>query len=107
MTQDELISLSHRQYCQTTHWRNVREFVLARDGQRCVLCNRKARAAHHRSYTHKGADLIIEARDCVAVCMRCHQMFHASWRIARAESWSMSCFESDPIRGGFRLKKDS
>ena len=92
----------YQQYCRSAHWHEVKAFVLERDEGRCVLCNRKAIQVHHRSYTHL-EDFEAEARDCVALCKRCHKLFHDHVNI-KQPSLDMRDLVYDPQTGGYWRK---
>lgn len=91
-----------QQYYRSGHWQALKMFILDRDGGRCVLCNRKAVQVHHRSYKHI-EKFEEESRDCVALCKRCHHVFHKNARITRVNP-EISDFEWDEATGGYWKK---
>ena len=53
-------------------WRIFRQLVLARDKDRCVLCNSdECLEVHHRTYERLGKE---DVADCYALCHLCHAM---------------------------------
>ena len=59
-----------RKYWRSTHWRQVRDEVLAAHPV-CQLCRRRAATqVHHKTYATLGRET---ARDVDAVCARCHR----------------------------------
>lgn len=70
MTRDE-----YHTYLKTPEWKRTAEIVKALAGYRCRVCNSDGPLeAHHRDYQHAGTAR--EVLDCLALCERCHGLFH-------------------------------
>ena len=82
MTEAQLYVMPLARYYKTDHWAAVKCAVFQRDGGRCVLCNRSAAQAHHRSYANRG-NFDLEVNDVHSLCCRCHDLFHKTAKIAK------------------------
>lgn len=70
--------LAYVTYLASPRWRLLRWLRRKVDGGRCVLCNSSVQLqTHHRSYKHKGGNLIGELRDIVTLCKAHHAAYHA------------------------------
>ena len=92
-TIEELLMMTHAQYCRSEHWKEVCKAVRIRDKGRCILCNRTAIQFHHRSYVWKGV-YHKEIQDVVSLCKRCHNLFHDNVKIKSSSGWE----ETDLIK---------
>jgi len=63
------------EYRQTPEGQSLRNRVLLRAGNRCVLCNKGGVGlqVHHRTYDRYGQELL---SDLLALCRPCHERFH-------------------------------
>jgi 5-methylcytosine-specific restriction endonuclease McrA len=69
--------ISYNIYLQTTHWKFVSQRAFDLDSGKCVRCEDKGEAAHHRTYERLGAEL---PDDVVTLCRRCHHRIHSKNR---------------------------
>lgn len=68
--------LSYRDYLKTPYWKKVRQAVLKRDDNKCVVCgNTKMLQIHHESYKHVGRELK-HLDDLLTLCSKCHKEHH-------------------------------
>lgn len=72
---------NYNHYLQTDHWRNLRHIVLVRDRYQCQNCFCKVTEttahAHHLSYVGFNRVHYSFAFECVTLCAKCHNEFHA------------------------------
>lgn len=62
---------SYRAYLLSSLWHSIRARVFERDGHCCILCQKDATEAHHRSYdidTMTGKDISL----IISICNKCH-----------------------------------
>lgn len=62
---------SYKAYLQSDLWASIRKRVFERDGNCCILCQKDATEAHHRSYdrdTMMGKDISL----IISICSSCH-----------------------------------
>ncbi len=72
-------TLSYDDYLRSDHWREVRRRCLWRWDYRCAVCNSSQFVdVHHRTYERLGAE---RETDVIALCRRCHDLYHARGRI--------------------------
>ena len=63
----------YERYIKSSKWRNIRQRVMARDGQRCKMCNSTENLqVHHLTYEHlyKEENYLY---DLVTLCKKCHE----------------------------------
>jgi len=89
---NDLLTMTHAQYCRSNHWKRVCLSAFRRDGGRCRICNRTAVQVHHRNYDHKG-DFKNELPDVISICKRCHSNFHNSSKISPTK-WTLADVEN-------------
>jgi 5-methylcytosine-specific restriction endonuclease McrA len=78
-----LNAIPYREYLQTDHWRETREYALIRADYRCQVCNSSAGLhVHHRTYARRGEEL---PSDVIVLCADCHKLFHENRKLARGE----------------------
>lgn len=70
----DLTQLDYTHYLRTALWKKIKQWVLARDDKRCVICHAAytEMEVHHRSY---GLDVLEGRRDdmLVTLCSACHE----------------------------------
>jgi 5-methylcytosine-specific restriction protein A len=73
--------VNYNAYLQTDHWRKLRRNVILRDNFQCQNCFCKltdtTAHVHHLSYTGFNRVGYSFAFECVTLCARCHNEFHA------------------------------
>lgn len=66
--------MRYQEYLQTDAWRRKSDFMKARFGNRCQLCNRRGNLnTHHRTYERVGEERM---EDLTVLCRDCHERFH-------------------------------
>jgi 5-methylcytosine-specific restriction endonuclease McrA len=71
------------QHLESPYWRAVRKVAIARDGGKCVLCNKPDDlVVHHRTYAHVFHEME-HLGDLTTLCRPCHEMFHKEKSKAR------------------------
>lgn len=67
----------HKKYLKSKEFKAVKEYVLSRDGHKCVVCGREDKlVCHHRCYKHLGEANLVEIEDCITLCKPCHLAHH-------------------------------
>ncbi len=74
----DLSEMDYQKYLRSTFWKEIKEWVLKRDSNKCVICDRKKSKfcdleVHHRSYELE----VLEGRNddaLVSLCPRCHEL---------------------------------
>ena len=67
--------IAYREYLASVHWANLRDLVLARDGNRCVKCGCSQHLqVHHKFYRSRFEDSVPE--DLKTLCPKCHREEH-------------------------------
>lgn len=71
----------HKKYLKSKQFKVVREYVLGRDGNKCMVCGRTEEdntklTCHHRTYRNLGKANHDEIDDCVTLCQICHVAHH-------------------------------
>lgn len=78
----QLAAMPYREYLQTAEWQERRKAALKRARWRCQVCNAdRTLHVHHRTYERRGREL---ARDLIALCDRCHALYHGKGLLASA-----------------------
>ena len=62
-------------YLVSPEWKEKREKVLRRDGNKCRICGKKASQVHHLSYARLFAESL---HDLVSLCDECHDLVGAT-----------------------------
>jgi hypothetical protein len=66
--------ISYKQYLQTEHWKEVRQFALNRAKYRCQTCSGQNNLnVHHNTYRSLWKE---KATDVIVLCEECHVIFH-------------------------------
>jgi len=79
----ELTTCDYKLYLRTHHWSKVRDRTLRTFHDRCAVCNSGDQIdVHHRTYERRGYEA---PADTIALCRRCHVLFHKNGRLARKE----------------------
>jgi len=67
-------------YLQSSHWAELRQIVIKRDGNKCQNCFRtvliESAHVHHISYDGFKRTGKSFAFECVALCRKCHKEYH-------------------------------
>ncbi len=64
----------YKRYLLTSHWKNVKEEVIAKAGNKCQLCsNHDLLNVHHNNYKCIGKET---PQDLIVICRKCHKRFH-------------------------------
>lgn len=74
----EVAEMDYQKYLRSTFWKGIKEWVLERDNNKCVICETKKSKfceieVHHRSYELE----VLEGRNdeaLVSLCPRCHEL---------------------------------
>lgn len=74
----DLAEMDYQKYLRTVFWKEIKEWVLERDNNKCVICDAKKSKfceleVHHRSYDIE----VLEGRNdeaLVSLCPRCHEL---------------------------------
>lgn len=89
---------AYRRYRQSEAWRHRRLRILARAGNRCEMCGRRAGQVHHDIYRHPwGTERDTDLR---ALCGPCHRAEHSAdgqarkWA-ARENAWATTVYGPD------------
>jgi hypothetical protein len=70
----ELATMPYADYLKTPEWDERRKTAYSRAQFRCQVCNQSVPLhAQHRTYERRGNE---EPDDLVALCERCHMLFH-------------------------------
>lgn len=78
--ENDLRTMSYKQYLLTPEWQERRKAALKRAGYKCQVCNRsRTLHVHHRTYERRGVEL---ARDLVVLCDECHALYHGKGLLA-------------------------
>lgn len=69
-------------YLRSPRWQQIRRMRRAIDGDRCVICGRRAQLdTHHLSYkyTNRGGrrGMAMELASTINTCRTCHNLLHA------------------------------
>src|SRR5437868_6583204 len=68
--------LPYSTFLLTKYWQKVRQKVLKRDGNKCIICkSRTDLQVHHDTYKHHGNELE-HLEDLMTLCRKCHQEHH-------------------------------
>jgi len=75
---NDLSEMDYQKYLRSAFWNGIKEWVLERDNNKCVICDRKNSKlceleVHHRSYELE----VLEGRNheaLVSLCPRCHEL---------------------------------
>ena len=74
--------IAYKKYLNSDEWKEVRELVKQRDGNRCLICNCSEDkdegtnlSVHHRTYKNKFKERQ-NLGDLVTLCRSCHDIFH-------------------------------
>lgn len=72
---NEFRDMDYQHYLQTPHWQHFRKEAIKDAGERCRVCNSKAKSlqVHHRDYTNRGRETF---NDVVVLCKACHDKLH-------------------------------
>jgi cytochrome c553 len=82
---------SYKQYLQSDLWKSIRRRVFHRDGSCCVLCQKPAAQAHHRSYdysTMSGNDITM----IISLCCGCHHKIEFDKRNKKRSSHEVEAY---------------
>lgn len=64
---------SYLKYLESYNWQKLRAKVLARDYNKCRICNRIGYTVHHITYKRIGHE---DIADLLTVCFLCHTKLH-------------------------------
>ncbi len=79
----EPFEFSYKEYLLSEEWKQTRQRILDRDGNRCLVCNSpKNLNVHHRTYERIGAE---HDSDLTTMCQPCHAVFHAHRTVSRED----------------------
>lgn len=69
-----LKSMPYKEYLESDHWKQTRDYQLKRAKFRCQLCNLSGKLnVHHRTYERRGEEL---NSDLIVLCESCHKLHH-------------------------------
>lgn len=75
-TYAELRKMKYHVYLKSKYWKQVREVVLKRDKNACVICQSTYRLqVHHDNYKHIANELR-HLEDVMTLCDKCHREHH-------------------------------
>lgn len=70
----------YHEYLHSEKWQSIKERVLARDKNRCRVCNSgKDVQVHHRSYSRAFGNESLN--DLITLCNKCHYLFHKKGKL--------------------------
>ena len=74
--------IAYRKYLNSDEWKEIREIVKERDGNKCLICNCAEDkdegihlSVHHRTYKNKFKERE-NLGDLITLCRSCHDIFH-------------------------------
>jgi hypothetical protein len=77
--------MTHEEYISTDQFRAKANQCKADACHRCQVCySDSILEAHHRTYERWGEEL---SSDLVALCRKCHQLFHDNGRLAKPPAY--------------------
>ena len=77
----DLKTMPYKEYLQSDHWQQIREYALEDAGRRCQLCNAEHNLhVHHRTYERRGEEA---PGDLTVLCAECHQHFHNGRKVGK------------------------
>ena len=53
-------------------WEEIRQIVLRRDNNKCIVCKKPATQVHHIHLRSKRKDLLYSEKNLVSLCDKCH-----------------------------------
>jgi hypothetical protein len=72
--------VNYKDYLKTKHWKNKREEVLMKQGNKCRICGSEIKIQiHHRRYKLPNGDSVLgKEPNCflLPVCNDCHSLWH-------------------------------
>jgi hypothetical protein len=68
-----LSEMPYERYLNSTLWREIRDWVVAKYGDKCAICSKKAEEVHHHDY-EEATLLGLNENALVALCSRCHHL---------------------------------
>ena len=71
-------TMPYKQFLATRYWEIIREVIIYRCKNKCVICNsEKQLQVHHRSYEYRGQEHTEEGlANLTTLCRDCHKKFH-------------------------------
>ncbi|XJS10463.1 HNH endonuclease [Aerococcaceae bacterium WGS1372] len=75
-------SEAQNEFYNSSRWRKVRDYVMAKNNYLCERCNRPAKIVHHIEWLNDNNlndfDIALNEANLMAVCQECHNFIHYS-----------------------------
>ena len=71
--------MEYKKYLQSEHWKNKRDEVIVKQGNKCRVCGSdKNINIHHRTYKHHGVSIVGKELNAylLPLCEECHYLWH-------------------------------
>ncbi len=69
------LKFAHKEYLQSSTWKDIRLRILQRDGYKCCRCGQSGNEVHHKTYERWGREL---DSDLETLCSACHYSHHSA-----------------------------
>lgn len=78
---DMIYNKKYKNYLFSKEWKERRDFVIKRDGGKCLLCSSTENLnVHHLIYINKNP-IIVKDKDLVTLCYKCHMAEHKKFKL--------------------------